>query len=810
MKFHTYLKTATRRLTASGQRNGIKILTLSIGLAVGLVLAAKVCFEQTYDDYYSDADRIVYLSEAAEQDGNLDIYPQTSGGIAPLMKEHYPEVEEASRMTFFESGASLIDVETSERFTADDVKLADSCYFKIFDRDCLAGNITSALGIKNNAAISSKMALAMGHSRNIHSAANEVIGKKFTIGSRGSDIVLTVCGVYEEFPANSFARPDVIVSLPSIGQFMYDGSFEILGNDRYQSFIKLKKGSTAESLNAKMDSFIQTYLPVEEMKAANFSMTFKAKPLTGRHLESSDVRNTILILGIVAFALLLVSVLNYMLIVISTCVTRSKEMALRKCLGSGRGEMLKMMMAEALVHTLIATVIAAIFLFAGKGFVENFLGMELIDLFTGKPLILAIGIILLVVFLNGFVPARIFDGIPVATAFRNYRENKRSWKLWLLIVEFALVSFLCVLIGAITAQYDRMTNADLGFSYENSIEVATPEAGGEEHKVLMNELRAMPEVEDACFAYMTIFPAFSGNNVRLPGRVDDLFNAQDLYYVDDHWLNVMGVELVEGRNFNTSLQSDDEVIVDTRFVEKLKATTGWDEVLGKQVAVSEHGSNVTIVGVINTINLGRFNSEEDNLFSRPMMVFYHNPDEPMGRYHYPYQYVRLKNFSNEAYERVRKTVQSTLPDQAVYTTPFKTSMVEGLRDTLETRNSILAGSIITLLIAILGLIGYTIDEIKRRAKEIAVRRISGSLFSQIRILFQKDTLRIAIPSAIVGCAAGIVAALRWEENFTMQIGMPWWIVAGAFLFTLAVVAVVTDMFVSKVANTNPAESIKTE
>jgi len=810
MTFGTYLKTAVRTLPAKGRRNGIKILTLSIGLAVGLVLATKVCFEQTYDDYHTDAKRIIYLSEAAVQNGSLDIYPQTSGGIAPLMKEHYPEVEEATRITFFESSASLIDKETGERFSANDVKLADSCYFKIFDRECLAGSITSALGIKNNAAISSKMALAMGHNRNVHTAADEVIGKKFAIGSRGSDIVLTVCGVYEEFPANSSARPDVIISLPSIGEFMYDGSSDILGNDRYQTYLKLRKGIDADGFNAKMDSFVQTYLPVDEMKAANVSLTYTAKPLTGMHLESVDVRNTILILGIVAFALLLVSVLNYMLIVISTCVTRSREMALRKCLGSGRAEMIKMMLSEALVHTMIAAVIAAAFLFAGKGFVENFLGLGLDDLFSGKPLILAAGIILLVIAVNGFAPARIFDGIPVATAFRNYRESKRAWKLWLLIVEFTLVAFLSVLIGAISVQYDRMTNADLGFSYENSIEIASPESDGAQHKVLMNELRSMPEVDDACFAYMPVFPGYSGNNIRLQDEGEDLFNAHDLYYVDDHWLNVMEIELVEGRNFNPELQSDSEVLVDTRFAETLKRNTGWDGVLGKQVSISEHGSNITIVGVFNPITLGRFSKEAEDYFSRPAMVFYCNPDEPMGRYHYPYQFVRLHKFTNEAYERTREVAQNALPDQEIYTNPFKSSMVEGLRDTLETRNSILAGSIITLLIAILGLIGYTIDEIKHRAKEIAVRRISGSLFSQIRLLFQKDTLRIALPSAIVGCMAGIMAALRWEENFTMQVGMPWWIVVGAFLFTLAVVAVVTDLFVNKVANTNPAESIKTE
>jgi len=808
MNFLNYLILAIKTLPAKGRRNGIKILTLSLGLAVGLVLSAKVCFEQTYDDYHTDASRIVYLSENAGSGDENSLYDHTSGGIAPLMKEHYPEVEEATRITFFESGASLIDVETGKRYSVDDVKLADSCYFKIFDRECLAGNITSSLGITNNIVISSSVAEAMASSRT--DAYQEVIGKRFTIGSRGTDIVFTVAGVYEKFPANSSFSPDAIISLPSIGRFMYDGTEDVLGNDRYQTYLKLRKGTTSDGLNAKMDSFVEKYLPVEEMRAANFSMSYLAKPLAGLHLESADVVNTILVLGIVAFALLLAAVLNYMLIVISTCVTRGKEMAVRKCLGSDENETAKMMFSEALLHTLLASGLAALFLLAGRSFVEMFLGIELTDLFSGRPLALCFGILLLVVMLNGYVPAKIFNSIPVASAFRNYRENRRAWKRWLLIFEFSLVSFLCVLIGVISAQYDSMVNADLGFSYANSIEIATPESNASQHKLLMNQLCAMPEVADACFAIQPIFPGYDGNNVRLPGHDDDLFNANDLNYVDEHWLNVMGLTLTEGSNFNPDLLADSEVLVDSRFAEKLKATTGWNDVVGRQVDITGHGSNVTIVGVFKTYNQGKFNKEQEELFGRPKMAFYCNPNQDMGKYHYPFQYVRLHSFSADTYQRVLDVINKTLPDQATYVNPFKSTLEASQQDTLETRNAIFVGSFITLLIALLGLIGYTIDEVKRRSKEIAVRRINGALFGQIRLMFQQETLRITIPSAIVGCVIGCIVALNWEENFTVQAGLPWWVPTAAILFTIGIVALISDLFVYRIANSNPAESIKTE
>ena len=814
MNFLTNLSMAVRTLFAKRRRNGLKIITLALGLAVGLVLSSKVCFEQTYDDFHTDADRIYYLSEVITHNGDLLIYPQTSGGVAPSMKQHYPQVEEASRITNFESNSSLMDVETKARYTAGDVWLADSCFFKILDRQCLAGSITSSLGISKNAVISSRMAMTMAASKDKLTAAGEMIGRQFTIGSCDQNIILTVAGVFDEFPANSTYRPDVLISLPSIGLFMYDGSGQLNGNDRYVSFLKLNEGVAGDDLNSQMESFVYEYLPVEEIKALNAWFTYSVKPYKGKHTESQDVRNTILVLGFVAFALLLVSILNYLLIVVSTTVTRSREMALRKCVGSEAGDTAKMMLSESLVHTMLAVLLAAALILAARGFVENFLGMGLTELFTGKPLVLAIAIVAIVVILNGIVPTAVFNRIPVATAFRGYGENRRKWKLWLLIVEFTMVAFLCVLIGTISLQYGKMTNADLGFDYENVAELASPESSVSQHMTLMNELRAQPEVEDACFAFINFFNGIYGNDVFIPGTIGDdyesLFGIKDFYYTDEHWLNTMGIDLKEGRNFNPDLSRDSEVIVDTRFAEKIKTMTGWEDVVGRHVGITEHGDDITIVGVMEPISQGRFNNEESYLFGRPMAIFFCNPNEDMGRTFYPYKLIRYHKLDPDALARTKQIVDEVIPDQDTYLNPFRSQLVQGFQDTLQTRNSILAGSIITLLIAIMGLIGYTIDEIKRRSKEIAIRRISGAQICQIRSLFLRDTMRIAIPSAILGCIAGILVSLNWEKNFTMKAGMPWGIILLSFLFVVVTVAIVTYILVNKTANSNPVDSIKTE
>ncbi len=817
MNFWNYIAAAVRTLPAKGRRNALKVLTLGTGLATGLVLTSKVCFEQTYDDFFSDAGRIFHVSEAAILNGEYKVYSQTSGGIAPRMKEYFPQIEEATRMTWFEDDAVLVMDGSGVRVDAGLTGLADSAFFHVLDRKCLAGDITEPLAVKGNAAVSlsvaRKIASALqgraAEGGNRSALAQTVIGERFSIAGRGNGYEVTISGVFEDYPLNSTLRPQVLISLPTTGMFIYDGSDRVIGNDRYKTFLKLRKGFGAETLNGNFEGFINTYLPVEELTAAGFKQDYIVKSLLSLHNEDENRRNMTLLLAFVAFALLLTSALNYLLIVLSTAVTRSREMALRKCLGCGRREMFWMMSAEALVHTLLACGLASVLIFAFRGAVEEILGTDIYSLFSGRPLILSVAVVVVLLAINAVLPARFFYKIPVAAAFRNYNEDRRRWKLALLAVEFTAVAFLAVILCIISLQYEKMSDADLGFDYENVAMISLPEAAHEQKNTLISEIRAIPDIAGAAFAYQNPFGGYSGNNVSVPGDERQLFNVRDAYYVDEHWLDVIGIELLEGRNFDASLRWDEEVLVDERFVDMMKKTAGWDDdVLGKYVSVTAHGRQSRICGVFRTINQGSFSLEDRFFAERPMVVFHCNPQQSTA--YFGYIFVKYHRLSPEAVKHTQEVIDRVIPEQTSRITLCSEAALENLSDTKNTRSAALAGGVVTLIIALLGLVGYTIDEVRRRAKEIAVRRVNGAQFSQIRAMFIRDVMWIAVPAVAAGCAlAGFVAA-RWEQQFSVQAGLPWWVFAAVLAVVPGIVALVSDIYVRAVANRNPAESIKTE
>jgi len=811
MHFLSYLASAVRTLPAKGRRNGLKVLTLGIGLSVGLVLAGVVSFRQTFDNFYTDADRIYYLSEVYSRNDKPDIFPQTSGGIAPTMAQHFPQIEAFTRFRFWGDGDFVL-AETRERAHADLVFLADTAFFHILDRPVVAGDITESLAVPENMVVSMSLArkLYRGTSRDDRVIAQAVIGTQQTIAGQAGGAVFTVAGVYADYPYNANWRPEAVVSLAAVERFTgWDGTMNMVGNDSYKSLVKLHRGADISDINDHMDGYVNAYLPVERLREAGLEVSFVAKPFMSYRSEDASARNLTLVLAFVAFALLLTSVLNYLLIVVSTMVTRSREMALRRCLGSGTGDTLRMMFAEAVVHMVLALVLAAVLVYAARATVERLAGVSVAALFAGEPLRWCIAIVVLLVVVNGLVPGILMGRIPVAVAFRGYARSRRTWKRGLLAVEFAAAAFLAVVITIVALQYRLMTRADLGFKYDNVASIMMPEATNDQKRELIEAVRALPCVDDAAFAYQNPFDGCSGDNVSLPDDPKALFNIRDFYYVDEHYWNVMGIALAEGRNFNPELGIDQEIIVSRSFADALRTMVGWDNVVGQQVRVTDHEKNVsTIVGVFDDIHTGTFDKEGAEHRARPMGIFYSNPAQYMGMY--LYIFVKYHRLDSDALQQTQDVIGRVLEGQSAPLVPFRLQVLDTYAETRGLLSAILIGGIVTLLIALLGLTGYTIDETKRRAKEIAIRRVCGYQLSIIRRMFLRDIMLIALPSVATGCLVAAIVAGKWEQQFTLKAGLPVWVFAVVVVTILCIVALVSDGNVRHIASVNPAKTLKME
>ena len=299
----------------------IKVLSLSIGLSVGIVLIAKVFFELSYDSFYKDIDRVYTIRNYYSQHGDEHDYGQVSGAVPVGFMEEVPGIEVGTRITYVFNGDTYLD-EDGNKLKATLV-CADTCFFKVFDRPILAGEPVKALGKWGGVMVSRSFAEKLG-------GLQECIGKQIANADMDG-LKLTIEGVFEDFPKNGSLDYDILLSMDTYGKRSTDNW---LGNDRYKGYVKLAPGIDPNTLSDAIRKMQEAHQPLEQMEAQGISLRYFLSPFSTMHTSSPKVKTQVILLSIIAALLIIISLLNYILIVISSMVKRSKEVGVRKCYGA--------------------------------------------------------------------------------------------------------------------------------------------------------------------------------------------------------------------------------------------------------------------------------------------------------------------------------------------------------------------------------------------------------------------------------------------------------------------------------------------
>ena len=303
--------------TSDLRRNLTKILCLTLGMAMGFLLVAKVYFEQTYDSFFPDSDRIYMVTQNSEYNGEYSEFDQTPGATAPGLKRYLPQVEEATRRVPFTYGT--ITLEDGRKFRVDNGEMADEHFFDVFSTPILDGDPHDVLQIEKQCMIPRSLAEAIG---------GDVVGLRFTGFGFPDDFIFTIGGVYEDFPINSTIPNALYLSLPSIGLFSHDGRENWMGNDRYKSYVRLSKGTDPNDMKSGIRKMLEDNIDKESLDTSHYGVSLKK--LVGVYTSQGVVKTMTWMLSFLAIIMLMSAGLNYLLIVIGQMGHRSKEMAVRR------------------------------------------------------------------------------------------------------------------------------------------------------------------------------------------------------------------------------------------------------------------------------------------------------------------------------------------------------------------------------------------------------------------------------------------------------------------------------------------------
>lgn len=779
-----------RYLLRGKGNNAIKIISLTLGLVVALVLFSKVAFEVSYDKYFTDADRI-YRIQRNLMMGGEEAYdgPVINAPVPGGMKESLAEVENATVMQagIPETVFSYDNINYKEKMAT-----ADSTFFDLFGFNVVEGD-KEKLGIASNIFLS-------------RSAASRIFKNETPVGKtliiKNSSTPVTVAGIFEDIPENTHIQFDVVLSFQTLIQ-TWGMNPGWMNNDSYIGYVKLRPGAKPEEVEAKVPEMLGKYYDTKAFADRGFESTYLLHPVKDLHAKDPTIKRMLLILSLLAFALLFVSAMNYVLNSISSLAIRAKSVGVHKCSGASEGSIFAMFIYETIILIIISLLLSVLLIYVFRSGIEELMQTSLSAIFSLHNLWVSLAVIAVLLLTAGVIPAMMFSSIPVTQIFRTYTASKRSWKQLLLFSQFTGIAFVIALLVIIIRQYDFLINKDLGYTTENIIYTQGMEGvTGEQITLLKKEFQQIPQVASVSVSYNLPIEGGSGWGIK-DADGNTLFSSR-VVPADQTYLETFGIELLIGKNFPDDLTDNyTRVLINESFVRSM----GWtDSPIGKTINMS--GTNVEVLGMVKDYQLSSLFAEKSAMFKDvpPLILAPHGPDYGAGSK----VIVRLHQLDAGSLSAMNSRLRETLNNEDAYFMDYQSRINMSYKNARLFRDSIWVAAGIMLFITILGLIGYTDDEIQRRSKEIAIRKINGATLRNVLSVITRDVSVTSAIAIVVGAMISYIVGQQWLQQFAVKIPLSVFMFAICGLFIFGIILFCSSARAWNIANENPVNSLRSE
>ncbi|WP_422082859.1 ABC transporter permease [Ulvibacterium sp.] len=809
--FKNYLKIAWRNLVKQPFFTGLNLFGLAVGIAAVILIGLYIHDELRYDTMFADADRIYRLDADTKFGGKAETIANVSGPMAAAILQDIPTVESVVR--FRDNWDLLVRPEGADAYIKEQSTCyVDTTFFDFFGITLLRGDKKTALSNPNT------MVMTRSTAQKFFPEV-DAVGQTVKIDN---NITATITGIIEDLPKNSFLRDR--------GIFMAMAGYEASrgnqwGNFNFYTLIKLRSDARIEDVKIGMDKMIDDYLMPfvqqffpgmdrTQFEASGNYVKYGATPLQKVHLYSNidvefspngDIKN-VYVLGVIGLFLLILACVNFINLSTAFSLKRAKEVGIRKTLGSARKGLIAQFIMESALITLGALVL---------GLLLALLGIPLFNQLAEKELAVPVtsyafwgALITLMAFLTlsaGSYPAFFmsrFNPVKVLKGQGNKDIGGSGLRNALVVFQFAISLLLIVSTLVVYEQLNYMTEKDLGYDKEQVLVVHNVFSLAQKKQAFKQEVKQLAGVSNATISSYLPTPSSRSDNTFLQAEdqsQEKAINMQE-WDVDEDYIATVGLQLIAGRNFNpTQFPTDSTaMIINEKTVELLG--TGPEEALGKQFVTNlGSGELATVIGVIRNFNFETLRNQVDAL----SMQLSSNGGNLAIKLHSGKQASKIVG-------EVERMWNKTVP-----TLPFEYSfMDDSFNRTYDADRRLgkifIAFTVLSILIACLGLFGLAAFNAQKRVKEIGVRKVLGASVGQIAYRLSFDFLKLVAIAIGIALPLGWIIMDRWLEDFAFRINIPWWalLLSGLLAVTIALFTVSYQSI--KAALANPVKSLRTE
>ena len=793
--FRSYLKTIFRNISGSKIYFFINVAGLCIGFTIFTLIVLYVLNELNYDTFNKKADRIYRVVELQKSPGGqVQRVAITMPALGPALQSEFPEIENTARLLIW---PTVLCHHQEKRFYEDGLSFADSSIFNIFTFHFLEGNPSTALDDPYDIVIDQSAA-------NRYFGDADPIGKSISVEAEFGQNAFQVTGVIRDFPKNSHLSFSMIASLSTL-QKEYSPFIGWADND-VATYVLLHKGYKSEVIQRGLPEFLATNLPENLWKG----LAIYLQPLKDIHLYSGNILyqmnhdegniDTVRLFSLIAFFVIFLDCINFINLTTARSAIRTREVGIRKLLGSYHSHLIYQFIGESIVISFVALLLSFPLVEAILPTFNSMMRGRIIVSYDNQiPFLLGLCAVALVVGLvAGIYPAFYLSSFRPADLLKGrFSSSKRG----ILLRKILTISQFGIAIGLVTAtivvmmQMDFMSSKPLGFN-ENSLMYIPLRDGRSRSKIqlLKQQLLTNPKIVAVSAGELT---GSSGTQGRVSILGSDGLSRRIVRegFVDYGYTQTMGMALIEGRPFSAANPSDSSCVIVN---ETMVKSFGWHNPIGKKIETA-NGPVFTIIGVVKDFNYFSLRNRIDPL------VMWLAPQ--MCRY----LLVRIRSKNSASTVRFVQTTWNTLlPNH-----PFEYGFLSNYLDKQygnerENEHLLIMFSLVAVLVACLGLFGLTLHTTEQRIKEIGIRKVLGASISDIVFLLSRETIWLVLIACLFAWPVAFYFMARWLNGFAYRIDLTplTFIFSGVLVFTIAMLTLSFQAINAGLSN--PAKALRYE
>lgn len=792
--YKNFIVTAWRNLKRKRAYAAINIAGLALGITCAMLIFFLVDHHLDYDHFHADTDRIYRFVTEQHRD-QIDYDGSVPPAFGKAFREDYTFGEKVARLCTVDESLISIGSGTDLQKFSEQVAFADPEFFEIFNFPLSSGNFEKALSEPNTAIITERMAKK-------YFGDESPIGKTFRFENR---IDFTITGLLRNFPENTDFQTELYFSYSTIKQYSEwyaaDDSWGGITSS-IQTFVRLQPGVTPQEVEKVLPEYVKRYR-TKSKNVHHYKLQHLGDVHFNPHYGGKMDKSTLWTLSAIGLLLVFTACLNFINLATAQAITRSKEVGVRKVLGSARAQLFWQFTTETAVIVLFASLLAFSTAYLFVPYINSFFDVHISsNLFFNARLLIFLAVLLITITLfSGAYPGIILSGFKPVAALKGRLQGQPGGSFTirrgLIIVQFTISQILLIGLLVMMQQMYYFSNTNLGFAHEATVLIPVG-SSDERLNTLKTQFAALPNIENVslCFA------APISDNQWTTSLHFDTRDENETFSVsfkggDENYLSTFGLELVAGRNLIAS-DTVREFIVNEKVVEKLGLSSPED-ILGKNFSINGGAMHGPVIGVVK-------NFHDQSLRSDILPVCITTAQNTYNAFA-----VKINmNTTSETLAALEKAWTATYPE-LIYSYNFLEDQIATLYEKEQRMITMIqVFSCIALVIGCMGLYGLVSFLAVQKTKEVGIRKVLGSSVGQILTIFGKEFVYLVLIAFLIAAPIGWLLMSNWLSNYAYKIEMG----ASIFLLELGVITIIVLLTAGyrslKAATVNPVESLKSE